>query len=614
MENFFNKKTERPKNNNYKSPWTIFVLIIFVLTLIWSFTSEGFLNEEEAILERVPISEIKNLFTEGKLKNIKVEDNKLIATLKKGDSKKFAFKNTDDSLSDLGFYNQKVDTEIEIVDTSATNFFVEILGGILPFVIIAFIIVLIMKHVSKGAGNAFSFGKSKAKLFSKENKKTNFASVAGCEEAKEELVEIVDFLKNPKKFLNIGARIPRGIMLFGAPGTGKTLLSRAVAGEADVPFFSISGSEFIEMFVGIGASRVRDLFAKAKKNAPSIIFIDEIDAVGRQRGGPGFGGGHDEREQTLNQILSEMDGFEETTNVIVMAATNRPEVLDKALLRPGRFDRRVIIDRPDLKDRLEILKVHSKGKKMSRKVNLEKISKITAGFVGADIANVINEAAIIAAKNNKKTIGQKDLEFATEKVMMGPERRSRVLTDKQKEIIAYHEAGHAVVSHVLPNCDPVHKITIISRGMSLGSTWMMPKEEQFTISKSKFEDEICSLLGGYVTEIMVFKEPTTGASNDLQRSTEIAKKMITKFGMSSLGPIVFGDQAENEFLGTFTNKRNFSEDIAKKIDQEIDKLIKKALQKTENILKKNHKILNKIAKTLLKKETLNQDQFEKFFG
>ncbi len=373
-----------------------------------------------------------------------------------------------------------------------------------------------------------SFGKSKARLSNKEKNKTTFDDVAGSEESKTELVEVVDFLKNPDKYTKIGAKIPKGVLLVGPPGTGKTLLARAVAGEADVPFFNISGSEFVEMFVGVGASRVRDLFRKAKKNSPCIVFIDEIDAVGRQRGA-GLGGGHDEREQTLNQILTEMDGFETGTNVIVMAATNRPDVLDPALLRPGRFDRRVTVDLPDIKDRIDILKVHSRNKPLAKDIDLERIARHTPGFSGADGENLLNEAAILACRHSKKIIKQPDLEHSIEKVLMGPERKSRVLSKQEKKITAYHEVGHALVGHLLPNCDPVHKISIISRGRALGVTWFLPEEDKHLYSKSKFEDELCSLLGGYVAEKLTFGEMTTGASNDLERATNIARNMVTQY-------------------------------------------------------------------------------------
>lgn len=608
-------KYPKEKPSNGKNPWLTFIAVVFILTVIWAVSAPKEFFGEPQTVKKASLSEIKTLYTENKLTKIEVKGNELIATLADG-TKKSALREGNEGLGEMGFLDTVAHpkTEVEIADTGPTDFIFAILADIIPFIIIVVIIIFLMRQFQKSAGNAFSFGQSKAKLFSGKGKRTTFDDIAGCAEAKNELQEIVEFLKNPKRFLDIGARIPRGVMLVGAPGTGKTLMARAVAGEANVPFFSISGSEFVEMFVGVGASRVRDLFEKAKKNAPAIIFIDEIDAVGRQRGGSGFSGGHDEREQTLNQILSEMDGFEDRANVIVMAATNRPDVLDKALLRPGRFDRRVVIDRPDLKDRVEILNVHAKTKKMDSKIDLEKIAKLTPGFAGADLANILNEAAIQAAKENRKTIAQKDLEFAAEKVIIGPERRSRVITDKEKSITAYHEAGHAIVSHLLPNCDPVHKVTIISRGMSLGSTWNLPQEDRFTVSKSKFIDELSSLLGGYAAEILIFDEPTTGAASDLQRATEIARRMVTRYGMSPLGPIAF-----DEDLGGFTGidlakGRTTSEETAKKIDTAVADFVQNALKKTQKILQNNKDKLETITKALLKKETLNEKEFQAFFN
>ena len=391
-------------------------------------------------------------------------------------------------------------------------------------------------------------------------------------------------------------------------------MARAVAGEANVPFFNISGSEFVEMFVGVGASRVRDLFHRAKKNAPCIVFIDEIDAVGRQRGA-GLGGGHDEREQTLNQILTEMDGFEKDTNIIVMAATNRPDVLDPALLRPGRFDRRIVVDVPDIADREAILKVHSRGKPVDKTVNLEKIARHTPGFAGADLENLMNEAAILTARRDKKAITMSELEESIEKVMMGPERKSRVLSKKEKEITSYHETGHALVAQLLPNCDPVHKVSIVSRGMALGVTWFLPEEDKHLNTRSKFEDEMCSLLGGYIAEITIFGEMTTGASNDLERATQIARGMVTKYGMSALGPVIFGEQNHEVFLGRdFGHVRNYSEEVAGQIDTEMKKIIKQAMDRTVVIINKNVDTLHAIARFLIKKETINRKEFLKFFG
>ncbi|OGJ52281.1 cell division protein FtsH [Candidatus Peregrinibacteria bacterium RIFOXYB2_FULL_32_7] len=504
--------------------------------------------------------------------------------------------------------------EINIDDNSNT-FWKEIFISVFPFILVIGFLLLLMRHAQNSNNQAISFGNSRARIFDKEkDKKVGFKDVAGSKEAKEELVEIVDFLKNPSKYTVIGAKIPKGVLLIGSPGTGKTLLARAIAGEADVPFFSISGSEFVEMFVGVGASRVRDLFKKAKRNAPCIIFIDEIDAVGRHRGA-GMGGGHDEREQTLNQILTEMDGFEINDNVIVIAATNRPDVLDPALLRPGRFDRRVTVDLPGLEERKEILEVHSRNKPLDKDVDLFLIARHTPGFSGADLENAMNEAAILTAKNNKKKISEKDIEQAIEKVMMGPERKSKIISEKEKKITAYHEVGHAIVGHSLPNCDPVQKISIISRGMALGVTWFLPEQDYVLYSRSKFEDELSSLLGGYVAEEIIFKETTTGPSNDLERATQIAKNMVTRYAMSPLGLTIFGKRNEEIFLGKdFAHTKDYSEKSAEEIDKYVQSILEKAYKKTKEILLKNKDKLIEIAEDLIKKETLTREEFLKYFS
>jgi len=600
----------RKKPNNSFGYFLVISLIVVSVYVIFTQDSESqsFKNATE-----VPISTVQKQYQEEKIKSIEIENNTVKVVLKDG-TKELSYKSTLDSIKDLGFDKAETDTEVTIANTESSAFWSSLLQAVLPIILLVFLFFFLMKQVQKGASSAFSFGKSRAKLYGGQQKPTTFKEVAGCDEAKTELEEIVDFLKKPQKYTKMGAKIPRGVMLVGAPGTGKTLMARAVAGEAKVPFFSISGSEFVEMFVGVGASRVRDLFEKAKRNAPSIIFIDEIDAVGRQRGA-GMGGGHDEREQTLNQILTEMDGFDNETNVIIMAATNRPDVLDKALLRPGRFDRRVVIDKPDLEAREAILKVHSQKKPLAKNVKLRDIARKTPGFAGADLANVLNEAAILAAKKNTKTISQKNIEDSVEKVMMGPEKKSKLLTDKEREITAYHEVGHALVGHALPNCDPVHKISIISRGMALGVTWFLPQEDKHLYSKSKFEDELCSLMGGNVAEKIFFKEATTGASNDLQRATQIARQMVTDYGMSPLGPIVFGEAHESQYLGIdLSRQRNYSEETAFKIDKEVENILKKAYKKTETILNKHKKLLEKIAKELLKRETLSEAEFKKLIA
>lgn len=459
-----------------------------------------------------------------------------------------------------------------------------------------------------------SFGKSRARLMVGNKNRVTFKDVAGEEEAKQELMEVVEFLKYPTKFINLGAKIPKGVLLVGAPGTGKTLMAKAVAGEAGVPFFNISGSEFVEMFVGVGASRVRDLFTKAKRNAPAIVFIDEIDAVGRQRGA-GLGGGHDEREQTLNQILVEMDGFETDTNVIIIAATNRPDVLDPALLRPGRFDRRVTLSLPDIREREAILGVHTKNKPLDSTVNLKTVAAKTPGFAGADLQNLVNEAAILAARKNKKVIGQADMDEAIEKVLLGPERKNRLLSEQEREITAYHEAGHAVVSHVLPGADPVHKVSIVSRGTALGYTWSMPEQDKHLYSREQFVDELASMLGGRVAEKLTFKEITTGASNDLLRASKLARQMVTKYGMSEkVGPITYGTDEDMVFLGReIHEQRNYSDKVAALIDEEVSAVMEEASRRAEKVLRQHDKELKLIAGELMKKETLSREEFENFF-
>ncbi|MBI4975607.1 ATP-dependent metallopeptidase FtsH/Yme1/Tma family protein [Candidatus Peregrinibacteria bacterium] len=559
------------------------------------------------------VEEVKS----GLIKSINISGTKINLDIVDG-TKQYTYKedgtNVYQMLLQAGVENDVISKlAINVEDSGKSDFWSNLLIGIIPFLLIVGFFFFMMRSAQSSNNQALSFGKSRAKLYDKEKQKTTFEDVAGVAEAKEELVEVVDFLKNPQKYRVMGAKIPKGVMLIGAPGTGKTLLARAVAGEADVPFFNISGSEFVEMFVGVGASRVRDLFNKAKRNAPCIVFIDEIDAVGRHRGA-GMGGGHDEREQTLNQILTEMDGFETGTNVIVIAATNRPDILDPALLRPGRFDRRVVVDMPDLKAREDILKVHSRNKPLAKIVDLKKIAKGTPGFTGADLENLMNEAAILAAKTNKKHISNYEIEKSVEKVVMGPERKSKVLNKKEKEITSYHEVGHAVVGHLLPGCDPVHKISLISRGMALGVTWFLPEEDKHLVAKSKFEDELCSLLGGYTSEEVFFGEMTTGASNDLQRATKLAYNMVTKYGMSELGPIIFGDQNDEIFIGKdFGHIKNYSEQSAARIDELVKKIIDKAYKHTKELIIKHKTIIEKIAKDLIEKETMSAEEFNHYF-
>jgi len=488
--------------------------------------------------------------------------------------------------------------------------------SLLPVLLIGGFFFYMMRQAQGTNNQALSFGKSRARMFIGNKPTVTFDDVAGVEEAKQELTEVVEFLKYPEKFSSLGARIPRGVLLVGPPGTGKTMLARAVAGEAGVPFFSISGSEFVEMFVGVGASRVRDLFDQAKRNAPCIVFIDEIDAVGRQRGA-GLGGSHDEREQTLNQILVEMDGFDTGTNVIVVAATNRPDVLDPALLRPGRFDRQVVLDRPDIKGRKAILDVHVRGKPLDKNVDLLRIGQISPGFSGADLANVVNEAAILAARRNKKQIGQIDFEEALEKVALGPERRSRVITEKEKWIVAYHEAGHALCFKLLKNTNPVHKISIVARGMAMGVTWSLPQEDRYFRTRHEFEDDIAAALGGWVAEqLHLGGDATTGASNDIEKATEMARQMVTKFGMSEkLGPLQYGKTDELIFLGRqIQEERNYSEDVAKVIDSEVHDIVDRARQRAYEVLTQNRDKLDLVVNKLIEQETLESDEFNRLFG
>ncbi|MBU2700670.1 cell division protease FtsH [Sporomusaceae bacterium BoRhaA] len=480
-----------------------------------------------------------------------------------------------------------------------------IFSSVLPMLLLIGVWFFIMQQTQGGGNRVMSFGKSRAKLHSEDKIKVTFADVAGADEAKQELEEIVEFLKHPKKFNDLGARIPKGVLLFGPPGTGKTLMARAIAGEAGVPFFSISGSDFVEMFVGVGASRVRDLFEQAKKNAPCIVFIDEIDAVGRQRGA-GLGGGHDEREQTLNQLLVEMDGFGVNEGIIIIAATNRPDILDPALLRPGRFDRQVVVDRPDVKGRQEILKVHTKGKPMSKEVDLDVLARRTPGFTGADLSNLVNEAALLAARRNKRRVDMPEMEEAVERVVAGPERKSRVISDKEKKLTAYHEAGHALLGMLLERTDPVHKVSIIPRGRAGGYTMSLPAEDRYYATRSELLEQLTMLLGGRVAEAVILGEISTGAQNDLERATALVRKMITEYGMSEvLGPITFGHKQEQVFLGRdISHERNYSEQVAYSIDKETRRLIEDAYDKAEQMLRDNIEKLHLVARTLMERETL----------
>jgi cell division protease FtsH len=592
------------------------ILIVFFVLLVLS----GFFtiyNSPLKSTEQVSLNQVVNDINEGKVKKITVKENNLEIELKDG-ALKSSTKETDlgltETLKNLGVDNEKLKTvSIEVKGPSGLSFWLNtLLPFLIPFLLIGALLWFMLRQAQKGQTQALSFGKSRARINEPDKKqKITFKDVAGVKEAKEELKEIVDFLKFPKKFIDIGARIPRGVLLMGPPGSGKTLLARAVAGEANVPFFHISGSEFVEMFVGVGAARVRDLFDLAKKSAPAIVFIDEIDAVGRHRGA-GLGGGHDEREQTLNQILVEMDGFDVTTNLIVIAATNRPDILDPALLRPGRFDRRVVLDMPDIDDREAILKIHSRNKKLAADVHLRELAERTPGFSGADLANLVNEGAILAARKNQKTIVQMDLLNSIEKVMLGPERKSHILSKKEKEIAAYHEAGHALVAASLKNTDPIHKVSIIARGQAAGYTLKIPSEDKHLRSRSEFLDELAVLLGGYCAEKLIFNELTTGASSDLKQVSELAHALVTRYGMSEkLGPITFGEREELIFLGKeISEGRNYSEKVAAEIDVEVEKFIRDAQKTADKILKRRKSKLIQVAKRLIEKETIERKEFE----
>jgi cell division protease FtsH len=493
-------------------------------------------------------------------------------------------------------------------DPQQGSVFLSVLFQFLPILIIVGFFFFLMQQMQGGGNRVMSFGKSKARLVTKDQPKITFTDVAGLDEAIEELQEIKEYLEGPQKFQAMGAKIPKGVLLYGPPGTGKTLLARAVAGEAGVPFFSISGSDFVEMFVGVGASRVRDLFEQAKANSPSIVFMDEIDAVGRHRGA-GLGGGHDEREQTLNQLLVEMDGFDIKGGVILIAATNRPDILDPALLRPGRFDRQVVVDRPDLNGRVGIIKVHTRGKPLAKEIDIEVLARRTPGFTGADLANVVNEAALLAARFNRSEISMTELEEAIDRVLAGPERRSRVISEKEKKVIAYHEAGHALVSHALPNADPVHKVSIVSRGRALGYTLTLPTEDRFLVTRSELIDELAMLLGGRVAEELVFDEPTTGAQDDIQRSTRIAKQMVMQFGMSDLGPLAFGENESQPFLGRdFGHIKDYSDSVAAKVDAEVHRLVEEAHDEAREIVMKYRDKLDLMVDRLLEKESLEKEE------
>jgi cell division protease FtsH len=596
---------------------SIIYLLLFVAIIVMVVYQ---FQQQATTQESLTINELAADIQNGKVNRVIEDDNRLRVTYADGtesESQKESDATFIQQLKELGVTTAALSPErikFEVKPPSAWLGIATALGYFIPFILLAGVFWFVFRQAQGSNNAAMSFGKSRARMFTGDHPAVTFEDVAGVEEAKEELAEVVEFLREPEKFISLGARIPKGVLLVGPPGTGKTLLAKAVSGEAGVPFFSISGSEFVEMFVGVGASRVRDLFEQAKRHSPCIVFVDEIDAVGRQRGA-GLGGSHDEREQTLNQMLVEMDGFDTDTNVIIVAATNRPDILDPALLRPGRFDRRVVLDRPDMRGREAILRVHVKGKPLSPEVDLAVLARSTPGFVGADIENLVNEGAILAARRNKKAIGQTDLEESILRVIAGPERKSRLITEEEKRIVAYHEAGHSVVANSIPEADPVHKVSITSRGMAGGYTIMLPKEDRTLMSRKKLYADMVGLLGGRAAESIVFDDITSGASNDLERVTRMARSMVTRLGMSSeLGPMVYGQKEELIFLGReISEQRDYSEDVAQQIDQEVRKLVSEAYEHSKSIIIQYRDKLDAVAQRLLEVETLTREEFEEMF-
>ena len=588
--------------NRFFKNVTFYLLIIIVAIWMIDYYSASTVSKTD-----ITYSAFMKHVQQDEVKQVTIVDNVISGKLKDGKDFSTVAPSDDSLIPTL----RARDIEIKAELPPQPPWWTTILSSLLPMLLIVGIWFMLMQQSQGGGGRVMNFGKSRARRYDEDNIKITFKDVAGADEAKQELEEVVEFLKHPKKYNDLGAKIPKGVLLYGPPGTGKTLLAKAVAGEAGVPLFSISGSDFVEMFVGVGASRVRDLFEQAKKSAPCIVFIDEIDAVGRQRGA-GLGGGHDEREQTLNQLLVEMDGFGANEGIIMIAATNRPDILDPALLRPGRFDRQIVVDRPDIKGRQEILKVHIKGKPISPEVELGVIARRTPGFTGADLSNLVNEAALMAARKNKNKIDMPEMEEAAERVIMGPERRSRVISDKEKRLTAYHEGGHTLVGMLLDNTDPVHKVTIIPRGRAGGYTLSLPKEDRYYATRSEMLDELKVLLGGRVAEALVLKEISSGASNDLQRATSLARQMICEYGMSpELGPMTFGHRQDQVFLGRDIGRdKDYSEEVAAKIDKEIRKFIDEAYQKTESLLNENMDKLHLIADALIERETLEGEEID----
>ena len=585
------------------------VLIVLVVSLVNVFLSPT-QNQKQA--EPLSYSDLLKAAESGKISKVSIEEDVVKGTYT--DNKEFRCQVV--GVGDLAQRLAEKGINVEIVPPQKTPWWSALMTSLFPTLLLIGAWIFILYNMQGGGGKVMNFAKSKAKLFLDNRPKVTFDDVAGCDESKEELQEVVEFLRDPGRFAKLGAKVPRGVLLLGSPGTGKTLLSRAVAGEADVPFFSISGSDFVEMFVGVGAARVRDLFEQARRYQPCIVFIDEIDAVGRQRGA-GLGGGHDEREQTLNQLLVEMDGFETGAGIILIAATNRPDILDPALLRPGRFDRQIVVDRPDVNGRLAILKVHIKDKKLDESVNLDVLARRTPGFVGADIANLVNEAALLAGRRLKESLGMPEFEEAIDRVMAGPERKSRVISKREREIIAYHEVGHAVVARMIPGSDPVHKISIIPRGhMALGYTLQVPEEDRFLISKQELLNRICVLLGGRATESIKFGDVTSGAQNDLERATQTARQMVTQLGMSDrLGPVTLGRKHHEVFLGRdIMEDRNYSEEIAYAIDQEVRRIIDECFDRVSSIIQDNMEKVEHVTAILLDKEVLEGPEFNRLLG
>ncbi len=587
------------------------IYILIVLFALWLFV---LLANRGGQGQQLSYSEFQSLLQQGQVQTATFleGDQKVTGQLTDGRSYEVAYPSSDQEALTRQMRSEGVRIEVDPQKGSAI---VGFLIQLVPVILIIGAFVWIMNQSQGGGGRVMQFGKARAKMVTKDQPKTTFDDVAGVDEAIEELQEVKEYLQNPAKFQAMGAKIPRGVLLFGPPGTGKTLLARAVAGEAGVPFYSISGSDFVEMFVGVGAARVRDLFDQAKQNAPAIVFIDEIDAVGRHRGA-GLGGGHDEREQTLNQLLVEMDGFDQRTAVILMAATNRPDILDPALLRPGRFDRHVTIDRPDLEGRKGILRVHARGKPFDQTVDLDTIARRTPGFTGADLANVVNEAALLAARWSKKAIGMKEVEEAIDRVLAGPERKSRVMNDREKRMIAYHESGHALVAHVLPNTDPVHKISVIARGRALGYTLTLPEEDKFLMTREELSDELAMLLGGRVAEELVFGDITTGAANDIERATKVARQMVTEYGMSDvLGPLTLGQKQHEVFLGRdLAAQPDYSDQVAFEIDSEVRRMIDEAHDEALDILQEHRAKLDEMAAILIDRETIDRDEVERILA